>query len=125
MPASVPQTEEAESAKIHNEVEDEFLLATIDAAETVHSDDLNQSEQLTYPGIAEEEAAEVRVVLEHTEPPSEIPTEESPHLRDEELLQFHRVLEGGLTAHDAAIDQGEPPLTVDDNADNTDDEVDC
>ena len=89
MPASVPQTEDAESAKIHDEVEDELLLATIDAAETVHSDDLNQSEQLTYPGIAEEEAAEARVVLEHTEPPSEIPTEESPHLRDEELLQFH------------------------------------
>ena len=125
MPASVQQTEEAKSAKIHNEVEDEFLLATIDAAETVHSDDLNQSEQLTYPGLAEEEAAEVRVVLEHTEPPSEIPTEESPHLRDEELLQFQGVLEGGLTAHDAAIDQGEPPLTVDDNADNTDDELDC
>ena len=65
MPASVLQTEEAESAKIHDEVEDELLLATIDAAETVRSDDLNQSEQLTYPGLAEEEAAEARVVPEH------------------------------------------------------------
>ena len=127
MPASVLQTDGLNTARIHNEVEDELLLATIDAAETVRSDDLNQSEQLANTGLrVEEEAAEARVVPEHTEPPSEIPTEESAHLRDEDLMQFQGVLEGGLTAHDAAIDQGEPPLTVDDNADNTDnDELDC
>ena len=66
MPASVPQTEEYQGVRRIPEVEDEFLLATIDAIETVRSDDLNQSEQLTYPGLAEEEAAEARVVPEHT-----------------------------------------------------------
>ena len=89
MPASVPQTEEAESAKTHNEVEDELLLATIDAAKTVHSDDLNQSEQLRITDRrVEQESAEARAVQEHTEPPCIILTEEEPHQRDEDLLQF-------------------------------------
>ena len=50
-------------------------------------------------------------------------TEEEPHLHDEDLFHFKRVLEGGFTQYDAAIDQGELPLALEDNAD--DDEIDC
>ena len=63
MPASVLQTEGAESAKTHDEVEDELLLATVDAAATVRSDDLNQSEQVEDADQqVEEEATEARAV---------------------------------------------------------------
>ena len=94
MPASVLQIEEAESARVHDEADDELLLAPIDAAETVRSDALNQSEQLENTDRrVEEEAAEVRAVQEHAEPPFMILTEEEPHARDEDLLHFKRVLE--------------------------------